>query len=225
MSRGPHWNQPGGRHRESRHRNVAGRERELRAMADAVRRLVRITTENAAGPEETAAAAARIGALADELEAHVPASPPSHYGAVPEDPEAHDVFPYDIVLGIYNPLALPVEMTWEPPRAVGHARFDGPYEGPPGCVHGAVLAAVFDQVLNIANLMSGTVGPTANLSLEYRRPTPLHEPLVFEAWIESVMERKIRTVGHVRFGDYVCVEASGLFIQFDPAQSMRLQEL
>lgn len=32
------------------------------------------------------------------------------------------------------------------------------YEGPPGCIHGTVIAAAFDLELNVANLMSGAAG-------------------------------------------------------------------
>ena len=222
MSRAPHLNQPGGRFRAALHPNIAGRERELRAMADAVRRLVRITTNNTGDAAWTAAAAASIASLADALEPALPAVPPSRYGGgVPEEP--HDIFPYDVMLGIYNPIALPIEMEWQPPLAVGRARFDTPYEGPPGCVHGAVLAAAFDQVINIANIHSGTAGPTRTLALEYKRPTPLGVPLEFEAWVETVDGRKVSSRALVRHAGEVTVEAQGLFILIDPERIMRLR--
>ena len=206
------------------HANIAGRERELRAMADAVRRLVRITTNNAGDIAWTADAARRLTELADALEPAMPPVPPPRYGALgpPEGP--HDVFPYDYVLGLYNPLALPIEMEWQPPRAVGRATFDTPYEGPPGCVHGAVLAAAFDQVINVANIHSGTAGPTATLSLEYKKPTPLGAPLEFEAWVESVDGRKISSRAVVRHAGEVTVSASGLFILVHHDRVMRLVE-
>ena len=122
-------------------------------MADAVRRLVRITINNTGDAGWTADAAERIGALADALEPALPAAPPPRYGALRAPKEPHEIFPYDPVLGLYNPLALPIEMEWRPPRAIGHARFDTPYEGPPGCLHGAILAAAFDQVINVANIL------------------------------------------------------------------------
>ena len=126
------------------------------------------------------------------------------------------------MLGLYNPLALPIEMEWQPPLAVGRATFDTPYEGPPGCVHGAVLAAAFDQVINIANIHSGTAGPTRTLSLEYKKPTPLGAPLVFEGWVESVDGRKITSRALVRHAGEVTVEAHGLFILVDRDRVMRL---
>jgi len=223
-SRSPHLNQPGGRIRLALHANVAGRERELRAMADAVRRLVRITTNNAGDAAWTADAARRIAALADALEPDLPASPPPRYGALRPPEEPHDIFPYDPVLGLYNPLALPIEMEWQPPRAIGRATFDTPYEGPPGCLHGAVLAAAFDQVINVANILSGAAGPTATLALEYKKPTPLHAPLVFEAWVDAVDGRKIESRGLVRHGGEVTVEARGLFIAIDHGRVMSLSK-
>ena len=126
------------------------------------------------------------------------------------------------MLGLYNPLALPVEMDWEPPRAIGRARFDTAYEGPPGCVHGAVLAGAFDQVLNVANLMTGVAGPTRELSLVYRRPTPLGVDLVFEGEVEDVRGREVTGVGRVRCGDRVTVEARGLFIRIGPERVRRM---
>ena len=154
--------------------------------------------------------------LADELEPLVPDTPPPRYGLRTAPTEPHDYFPYDAVLGLYNPLALPIEMDWEEPRAIGRARFGTPYEGPPGCVHGAVIAGAFDQVFNVANLMRSVAGPTAELTLRYHKPTPLDRPLVFEAWVDRVEGRKVRTKGLVRFGETVTVEGEGLFISLAP---------
>jgi acyl-coenzyme A thioesterase PaaI-like protein len=224
VTRTPHWNQPDGPFQASIHPNVAGRERELRALTDAVRRLVRVTTNNTGDAAWTANAAQRVAALAAALEPALPATPPPRYGGMRAPEHPHDVFPYDFVLGLYNPLALPIEMEWQPPRALGRATFDTPYEGPPGCVHGAVLAAAFDQVINVANIHSGSAGPTRTLSLEYQRPTPLGAPLEFEAWVEAVDGRKITSRAVVRHAGEVTALASGLFILVGPERVMRLSE-
>jgi acyl-coenzyme A thioesterase PaaI-like protein len=126
------------------------------------------------------------------------------------------------MLGLYNPLALPIQIEWEPPRALGFAHFTTPYEGPPGCVHGAVLAGAFDQVFNVANLKSGSAGPTRELALTYLRPTPLYADLVFEAQVERVQGREITTVGRVCHGDKVTVEARGLFIMVPRERVMKM---
>ena len=212
MTRG-HINQSGGRFRASTHDAIAGRERELRSLADAVRRLSAAVVTNTAPAAETAELAEAVDALADRLALHQPDSPPPRYagGEHPEDLEPHDVFPYDPVLGLYSPLALPVEVEYREGRAIGRAHFTTPYEGPPGCVHGAVLAGVFDQVFNVANILGGTAGPTTHLSLRYRRPTPLHADLVFEAWVEDVSGDRVESRGHVSCAGEVRVEAVGRF--------------
>ena len=218
--RGPHINQPGGEFRASVLRNVRGRERELRSLADAVRRLINVTVTNTASREETAEAARELHALADRLEPGLPAQPTPRYADAGVPSEPHDFFEYDCMLGLYNPLALPIEMEWDPPRALGRARFTTAYEGPPGCVHGAILAATFDQIFNIANLMSKTPGPTRELSLTYLRPTPLEADLVFEGRIESYEGRRIFATGRAIHRDTVTVEARGVFVQI-PAERLR----
>jgi hypothetical protein len=213
---GPHLNQPDGPSHSSALPHVVGRERELRALADAVRRLIDYSVRHVASAEATAVLARRIDALADELAGFVPDEAVGKYGAVDlATSHPHDHFQFDPVLGLYNPLALPVRMTWQPPLAIGHARFGEAYEGPPGCVHGGVISGVFDQVFNVANLKNGVAGPTANLSIDYRRPTPLRRDLVFEGWVDRVESRKVFARGRVLYDGKVTAEATGLFIRVD----------
>jgi acyl-coenzyme A thioesterase PaaI-like protein len=220
----PHLNQPGGPFHPSGHPRIAGRERELRSMADAVRRLVALTVDSDADAATTATAAARLHALADELEPMVKEHRPvKHAGATdPTTSHPHDHFPLDVVLGPYNPLALPVEMTWDPPVARGRATFTSPYEGPPNLVHGAIIAASFDQVFNVANIKTGVAGPTAYLHVEYKRPTRLHVPLVFEGWVDRTEGRKSFCHGRIVQDGTVTCEAEGLFIRLDPARIQAL---
>ena len=59
---------------------------------------------------------------------------------------------------------------------------------------------------------------TAQLTLRYRKPTPLFTPLTVRAQQVSVDGRKIRAAGTISAHGEVCVEAEGLFI------AMRQQE-
>jgi acyl-coenzyme A thioesterase PaaI-like protein len=229
MPASAHLNQPGGPFRASIHPRVAGRERELRSLADAVRRLVAVTVDSDADAAATADAATRLHALADELETSlVPvADPPKHAttGNVSDpDSNPHDNFQFDVVLGLYNPLALPVEMSWQAPVARGRATFTTAYEGPPGCVHGAIIAAAFDQVFNVANVNSGIAGPTAYLHVDYRRPTLLRHELLFEGWVERIEGRKIVCRGRILQGESITCEAEGLFVQIPRDEITRLSE-
>ncbi len=102
--------------------------------------------------------------MADELETHLPEVPLPRFMAPDDDGPPKEVplggaMPYDVVVGRFNPLALPVVLDFEPPKALGRAVFDVGYEGAPGCVHGAILAAAFDIILTAANAIEGTPAP------------------------------------------------------------------
>lgn len=187
----------------------------------AVRRLIDAAVSMDAPGEVVREAAARVDAVAAALRAHVPDPLPNRYF---QGETTADIFAYDYVMGRWNPLAPPLHIDWEDPRSVATATFGRPYEGPPGCVHGAAIAAAFDQVLNVANLMSGSAGPTARLTIHYRRPTPLYRELRFEGWVDRREERKVHSRGHLLVDGKVTVEAEALYIVVDADQVMRLLE-
>lgn len=133
------------------------------------------------------------------------------------------------IIGASNPLAVPmvVEVAGEGETAVvvGRVTFPQAYEGPPGCVHGGFIAAYFDEVLGVAQSASGNPGMTANLTIDYRSPTPLNEAVVFRAWFERRERRKIYTRGTLHHGERLCAEASGLFVSLSHEVFERLIEM
>ncbi len=202
------------------HPGLRDREPEARELADVLRRLIRLSVSAAPTAAETARLTAGLAALADELEAHVPAVPLPRFIPPDEDGPPKDVplggaMPYDVVVGPFNPVALPVVLDFEPPRALGRGVFDVTYEGAPGCVHGAVLAAAFDIILTAANAIEGSVGPTVSLALRYLRPTLTGEEAVFEGWVTEVTDRRIFSKGRIVQGGIVTVEAEGEFAIFN----------
>ena len=126
--------------------------------------------------------------------------------------------PFDIVVGGFNPLALPVRLAFEPPRALGYATFTVAYEGAPGCVHGGALAATFDIVFTAANAIAEATGPTVRLDVRYRRPTLIDEEALFEAWVTEVTARRVFSQGRIVQGGTVTVEAEGEFAVLDHAR-------
>jgi acyl-coenzyme A thioesterase PaaI-like protein len=193
---------------------------ELAALADEVRRLIAVTVAVDAPAPAIRHAAEAVRAAADALAPLVPSPHPPRYpggGA-----EVADFFPFDPIVGRLNPLAPPLHVVWQEPSAVGTVTFGVPYEGPPGCVHGGILAAAFDQVFNVANLMRGVAGPTRRLELRFRKPTPLGIELRFEGWVERVEGREVHTLGRIVAGDVVTVEAEGVFVQVPLDRVMRL---
>lgn len=119
------------------------------------------------------------------------------------------------LLGRSNPLAPPMEFSIEGEKVCASVTFGHAYEGPPGHVHGGIVAAAFDELLGATQALSGSPGMTGRLSIDYRAPTPLHVPLRFESTLDGVDGRKITTSGRLYSGDVLCAEAQGLFITVD----------
>lgn len=131
--------------------------------------------------------------------------------------------------GAMNPLAMPMEMDHEPDvgefgAVTGRAVFTDLFEGPPGHVHGGFIAAAFDEVLGMAQSLTGRPGMTGRLTVTYRSPTPLHATIVFRGWVDRVEGRKIFTVGTAHNGETLCAESEGLFLSFSPEMADRLRK-
>ncbi|HUC04918.1 MAG TPA: hotdog fold domain-containing protein [Acidimicrobiales bacterium] len=199
-----------------RHPGLSGRQPQARRLADALRRLIRLSVSTAPPPDVTDALTDRLAALGDRMEAYLPETPyprfvPPDEDGPPRQPYLGGSMPFDFVVGPFNPLALPITLDFDPPKAFGRGVFDVAYEGAPGCVHGAALAATFDIVLTAANAIAGTTGPTVRLNIHYRRPTLVGEEAVFEGWVTDVTDRRVFSLGRVLQGDVVTVEAEGEF--------------
>ena len=97
------------------------------------------------------------------------------------------------------------------------------YEGPIGHLHGGFVAAAFDELLGFAQTASGRAGYTGTLTIKMRRPTPLKEPIRYEARVERVEGRKIFCRGTIHAGDRLCAEAEAVFISVDFAKISALR--
>ncbi len=207
----------------------------MAALADQVRRLIELTVTCDVPSEAAATLGAELRSLNDRLATH--RADPLHPRFVPppdleasshpglDSPEAQgppggpltllDAMPYDVVVGRYNPLALPLAIELVPPKALGRARFTPAYEGAPGWVHGAVIAGAFDIMLTAANHLEGAAGPTTRLEVHYRRPTLLDEEAHFEAWVDRRRGRRVVSKGLLLQQGSVRVEAEGEFVTVD----------
>ena len=142
---------------------------------------------------------------------------------------AQDFFPTSPVMGLANPIAPPVIVNVvdgaDGGREIaGQANFGYPYEGPPTCVHGGVIAETFDEVLGACCIVSGNHGMTGTLTVRYRKPTPLRTDLRIEARYLGRDGRKIRAWAGMWHGDVLTAEADGLFIDVAPAQFVAIAE-
>ena len=129
-------------------------------------------------------------------------------------------FPYSPYVGPLNAVAPPVAFEivdaepWDELRA--EHRFDPITNGPPGGVHGGMIAGVFDELLGSVCVLNDVAGFTGTLSIRYRSLTPLEEPVTMRAWVDRVEGRKTFAKGTFHRDDTLCAEAEGVFIGIEP---------
>ena len=119
------------------------------------------------------------------------------------------------VVGLRNPVAVALDehaIVWNDNGASASLHLNTLYEGPPGHVHGGVIALLLDQLFGESAAAAGAPGMTGYLNLSYRRPTPLGD-VSMEAWVDRREGFKTVVKGHLKDAEgNVTVEAEGMFI-------------
>lgn len=182
-------------------------------LAQAIRRQVEACVELSAEPEVIRELADRACALAEDLEAVAPGKPFGLVEAGWTGQGSLDYLPFSPIMGRLNPASYGLSIHPEGERAIGLVTLNETAEGALGLAHGGVLSGIWDEVLAAANAIAQTGGPTGSLTIRYRLPTPLYEPLRFAAWVERIDERKVLVRGECTLGEDVLTEAEGVFIR------------
>jgi hypothetical protein len=97
------------------------------------------------------------------------------------------------------------------------------HEGGPGVAHGGWVAAVMDELLGqLAAEYAGAI-VTANLSIDYRRPVPVDQPLLGRSRWLGQDGRKIHIAGELLLAanQAVLAQATALFITIDGGHHRR----
>jgi hypothetical protein len=171
-------------------------------------------------------AARALEKVGDELEEAATAGK-RRRGAPEPTQHPQDFFPTSPVIGYASPLSPPVQIWAEDgPDGLqelhGRAWLDYQYEGPPTCVHGGVIAQLFDEMLGSVNILNGQGGFTGTLTIKFRRPTPLRSDLDLVARPAGREGRKIFASGTISHDGEVTAEAEGTFIAVRPAQMVSI---
>lgn len=203
---------------------VEARRAEARRLADTMRRVIERLVNTRAPAEGLAAAADRLEALVEWLDPYPQGALYEGFAEAVTAGNPSAFFDNSPLMGRANPLAPPIVMEVVGERVEGTVVFGTAYEGPPGCVHGGMIAAAFDDVLGLANTLSGAPGMTGTLTVKYRSPTPLHTLLRFEGQIDRREGRKLFVTGRCTAGEVLCAEAEAIFISIDREKFLGLKE-
>lgn len=197
-----------------------------RQLATALRRLNGLTVTSMADAQIYADMASVINTQVDIL-----AAQPQGPGKLAQiDPEkdyaeqrstiSHEIGP---LTGLCNPVAPPMNIWFEDDKVRARVTMGWQYEGPPGCIHGGHIAALFDDFLGVGQKLTGQIGFTGTIKVRYIKPTPLDEEINLVGWLERRDGRKNILQGEMYAGDTLTASAEGLFIQM-PVLSYRDEE-
>lgn len=121
--------------------------------------------------------------------------------------------PYSPVTGRKNPLSPAIKIWQDGKEVLGRVMFSASYAGPPDTVHGGIVAAVFDELLSMANIVNGVAGFTGSLTIKYHHPTPINQLVELYARCIRIDGRKVISQGEMRVNGRVTARAEGLFIK------------
>jgi acyl-coenzyme A thioesterase PaaI-like protein len=190
----PFWSQ--------RTEDRVARERSALALREVVTQLMQAD----APPSEFAEAAERLESLAAELRAWPvrQSTPPLTSG----------------YLGHRSILLPAVEYDVSDPKAfITRTRLGIGYEGPPGRVHGGVVAYLFDCVFGLAFGHLGIpAAMTGTMTVKYLAATPLDAELVVRMTLDRVEGRKAFLVGTLTADGAMTASAEVIMIQPAPRE-------
>ncbi|MDQ3757879.1 MAG: PaaI family thioesterase [Actinomycetota bacterium] len=201
--------------RQALRREVTPQRAAMRRLGDAMRLLTERLMATTAPLPAIEEAIDGIEAVERRLDAYPTGRVPEGFSETSTSGDPHAFFDNSPLVGRANPLAPPVVAEIENNCVVGRVRFGAAYEGAPGCVHGGFVAAALDEVLGMAQSLTGNPGMTGTITVKYRKPTPLYADLRFEGWVDRVEGRKIFTVGRVLHEGELTAEADAVFIRVD----------
>lgn len=128
--------------------------------------------------------------------------------------------------GPANPEGLHLVFTLDPEAQTATAlvNLTRNHEGPPGYIHGGIIATLMDEAMSKLNRPLGVLAMTRHMEVDYLRPSPLGRDLVLTG-------RHIRREGRKLFheaelqtaGGSILAKARGVFIVLDEAMMIRAQ--
>ena len=194
--------------------NATGAWAERRRLAQAMREVIARLVEIDAPEADLAEAADALERYSERLSKYPNGTKYEGFAETAVSGDAAAFFDHSPLIGLANPLSPPISLVADRDRMTveGEVTFGSAFEGPPACVHGGFVSAAFDEVLGFVNSLTGNAGMTARLTVDYKRPTPLHTKLHFQAQLDRVDGRKTFVSGIVFADDRVTATAEALFL-------------
>jgi acyl-coenzyme A thioesterase PaaI-like protein len=197
--------------------------RARRRLAAALRDLAALCVTTDADETALSEAAGAANAIKERLAAYPKRTFLEAFKESPDTdkPERADRIAF---IGRSNPIAPPMTFWNEGELSIGTVTLGPAFEGAPGCVHGGIVAAAFDQLCGFVQVTKNTGSLTATLTIHYRRPTPIDTELRLEARLARVEGRKSWITATMHARGKLVAEAEGLFVALGDNQMTSIAE-
>jgi uncharacterized protein (TIGR00369 family) len=102
-------------------------------------------------------------------------------------------------------------------EVVCFAQISNHYEGPPGYLHGGIIATILDEAMSKSNRAHGKTAMTRQMQVEYLRPVPSNAPIRIEGKLTRLEGRKLFTEARILNPEGVTLaSATALFLVVTP---------
>jgi uncharacterized protein (TIGR00369 family) len=119
--------------------------------------------------------------------------------------------------GSANSVGLKLEFSKSEDAVVSNAVISNEYEGPPGYVHGGIIATILDEAMSKANRARGVTAMTRQMEVEYLRPVPSGSSIRIQGKVTRSHGRKHWAEATIQNSDGVILaQATALFITVLP---------
>lgn len=119
-----------------------------------------------------------------------------------------------------------VQMSIVDQNVTGKIMFHERHEGPPGHAHGGSIATVMDELMGCAAFVKGYMALAAHLELDYRKPVPLHTPMIGTTEVVREGNRSVHVKGQLMRADnqQLLVESSAVFVHIGGDKFMQMSD-
>ena len=102
------------------------------------------------------------------------------------------------------------------PVATAQFQLDRLHEGPPGYIHGGIVATLLDEAMSKLNRPLNVIAMTRHMEIDYLQPVPLYRLLILTSRHLSREGRKLFHQAEIQHPDgTILARAKGLFIVVD----------
>lgn len=157
---------------------------------------------------------APVQLAAREPDAALPSAPTFEF-------EPHNCF----ACGSLNEGGLHLQLHLEHERSWAELTLDERFEGWAGMAHGGIIATILDEVMAWALVAEESWGVTARMTIDFKRPVMVGEPIRGEGWIVRSRRRLVETAGRIVGADgTLLATAEAVYVAADATRKRELQE-